>query len=170
MSTASTEKFINIELRALAPDMTPCDLSAVHTKSSSSRPRTGPRSPGRGRAHAGAGGCAKSTRTDPSRRRLSRGASRQPSSEIGAAATKIRGVRERSAPSTALSNSDRNTTRIDHYRNASRLRDWALRGRGRRTGGVFDLESTLGRRLGVKRDLELTLKSVKNLRCAESST
>ena len=56
------------------------------------------------------------------------------------------------------------------YRNASRLRDWALRGRGRRTGGVFDLESTLGRRLGVKRDLELTLKSVKNLRCAESST
>ena len=58
----------------------------------------------------------------------------------------------------------------DQYRNASRLRDWALRGRGRRTGGVFDLESTLGRRLGVKRDLELTLKSVKNLRCAESST
>ena len=57
-----------------------------------------------------------------------------------------------------------------HYRNASRLRDWALRGRERRTGGVFDLESTLGRRLGVKRDLELTLKSVKNLRCAESST
>ena len=56
------------------------------------------------------------------------------------------------------------------YRNASRLRDWALRGRGRRTGGVFDLESTLGRRLGVKRDLELTLKSAKNLRCAESST
>ena len=32
------------------------------------------------------------------------------------------------------------------YRNASRLRDWALRGRGWRTGGVFDLESTLGRR------------------------
>jgi hypothetical protein len=32
------------------------------------------------------------------------------------------------------------------YRNASRLRDWAVRGRGRRTGGVFDLESTLGRR------------------------
>ena len=79
--------------------MTPCDLSAVHTKSSSSRPRTGPRSPGRGRAHAGAGGCAKSTRTDPSRRRLSRGASRQPSYEIFAATTKIRGVRERSAPS-----------------------------------------------------------------------
>ena len=59
---------------------------------------------------------------------------------------------------------------LSEYRNASRLRDWALRGRGRRTGGVFDLESTLGRRLGVKRDLELTLKSVKNLRCAESST
>ena len=56
------------------------------------------------------------------------------------------------------------------YCRTSRLRDWALRGRGRRTGGVFDLESTLGRRLGVKRDLELTLKSAKNLRCAESST
>ena len=61
-----------------------------------------------------------------------------------------------------------NKTTAANYRNASRLRDWALRGRGRRTGGVFDLESTLGRRLGVKRGLELTLKSVKNLRCAES--
>ena len=78
--------------------------------------------------------------------------------------------RQRATPGHRRPPSVHNNTLFRTYCNASRLRDWALRGRGRRTGGVFDLESTLGRGLGVKRDLELALKSVKNLRCAESST